>query len=115
MLVHFETGVRVVTTEIYVKPLVGLELFGEVFLLRDKFFVSFEVFVYLLLRCSFDYLQTVDPCVLPIGLAYVFRSTEGRHIQHKFLRLRYAVSTFGGFDRGWVIVDVSECSSGDAR
>ena len=67
-------------TEIYVEAFIGLKFFGEVFLLRDKFLVGFEVFVDLLLRCSFDYLQAVNPRILPIGLAYVFRGTEGGHI-----------------------------------
>lgn len=115
LLIHFETRVRVVTTEIYVEVFIGLELFGEVFLLRNKFFVGFEVFVNFLLRRSFDDLQTVDPSILPIGLAYVFRSTKGRHVQHELLRLRYAISTFRGFDQGGVIMDVSKSGSGDTR
>ena len=103
------------TTKINVKLFVSLEFFGEVFLLRNILLVSFEVFVDILLAGLLVYFQTVNPSILPVQLRDVFRCAERGHIQHKFLRLGYAICTLSRLDRGQIVENISNGGSGDAR
>jgi hypothetical protein len=77
--------------------------------------VSFEVFVDTLLGGLLVYFQTINPGVLPVRLRDVFRCAKRGHIQHKFLRLGYAICTLSSLDRGRIVENISNGGGGDAR